>query len=241
MDANNDNSRHWLTYPNPKTPQNVIDSKIRLGQLKAPAILSRAKSALYASMDDARTTPQIMERIESASLSPSPQKSKSPDQRHFLDFNLPDTPDELRAARHRIEKHRYNPSLDNYPQRPQTCPVRIPELVKPVTPTVVPQTDVETTCSTNELLSIENEENPTSDEETPTVMIQLLNTDGVPSEYVEALETANAVQEEYIKVLKQNAEKKSEQFVYRLPAMTTDTKNHLPVSVLKHSKLIVFR
>jgi len=208
--------------------------------MKTPAVLARAKSALYASLEDTRKTPPLTDRAEIMSVPQPTHKPKTPDQRHFLDFNLPETPDDLRAARQRIDKHRYNPSLDGFPQRPQTCPDRLSELVtKSKTPAVIlEQTQIEEKFSTNEqettapTTSDENAENSTSDDENATVVIQPLNTEGVPSEYVEALETANVVQEEYMKLLKQNAEKKSEQFVYRLPAMPVETKSSNSVSLL---------
>ena len=115
IDPNNDPTRHWLTYPNPKTPQYLIDIKQRLGQSKPPPVLIRSISEMS----------PTAERTESAASHRQQQQQPSADQRHLFDFNLPETPIELRATRHRLEKYRYNPSLDNYPPRPQTCPVTL--------------------------------------------------------------------------------------------------------------------
>lgn len=211
--------------------------------MKTPAVLARAKSALYVSLEDTRKTPQLTDRTETISVPQPTQKPKTPDERHFLDFNLPATPDDLRAARQRIDKHRYNPSLDGFSQRPQTCPDRISEVVtkSKTSAVIVEQPQIEEKSSANEqepTTSDENAENLTSEDENATIIIQPLNTEGVPSEYVEALETANVVQEEYMKLLKQNAEKKSEQFVYRLPAMPVETKTPSSVSALKQTNEI---
>ena len=235
VDADNDNSRHWLTYPNPKTPQHIIDSKARLGQIKAPGLLARAKSALSSATEPIPKVSRSIDRTESTVIPSQQPKPKSNDERHFMDFNLPATPDELRAARHRIEKYRYHASLDNYPPRPQTCPVLTHDTHKPATPPVVTDSDNEPlpniqSISTSDTLSSDNEENKATDNEYPSVVVQILDMDGLPTEYAEALQTANAAHEEYMKDLKQHGEKKSDHFVYRLPAMSTEQKTDSLVS-----------
>jgi hypothetical protein len=203
VDANNDNSRHWLTYPNPRTPQYLIDVKQRLGQLKIPSTLARPTSASNASVDrqqqqQQQQTPQPLERPESARH----QQQSAADERHFFDFNLPDTPVELRAARHRLEKNRYNPSLDNYPTRPKTCPVRKNDTAKPLTPPIPSEYDddqlpyIQTTVPSNKDDAWDNDEEiKITDNETPSIMVQMVDVDGLPNEYVEALEIAAAAQE----------------------------------------------
>ena len=243
VDANNDNSRHWLTYPNPKTPEHIIDSKVRLGQIKAPGLLARAKSALSSATEPIPKLNRSMDRTESTVVPSQPPKPKSSDERHFFDFNLPDTPDELRAARHRIEKHRYHASLDNYPPRPQTCPVLTNETQKPATPPADPNSEKEPVpnaqnTSANDTLSSDTEENKSLDNESSSVLVQILDMDGLPTEYAEALQMANAAQDEYMKELKLNGEKKSEHFVYRLPARSAERKTDAFVSRLQFIRVL---
>ena len=222
INPNDDDSRHWLTYPNPKTPQSIIDSKIRLGQIKAPAIIARSKSALYDSTEL---------KAANAERNNTP-KTKSPEPRHFFDFNLPDTPDELRAARHRIDKHRYHPSLDSFPGRPQTCPLRF-DSEPSKNSTITPVHPVETEVSSN-TTAVSSHQPPATDEtegknvndqQSTSVVVQLINTDGLPTEYADALETANAVEHEYLKQLKEHPEHHVESIVYRLPTMSPERKS----------------
>lgn len=225
-DANNDNTRHWLTYPHPKTPQYLIDIKQRLGQLKVPSALLRSASTVNGS-------------VEPSEVPVAPRESQqSADQRHFMDFNLPETPNELRAARHRLEKHRYNSSLDNYPTRPQTCPERTNEIVKPPTPpTTAPQSDnqqlppIQPTSTNDDVwTNEEQEETKPTENETSSSMMQMVDCDGLPNDYVEALEIASMAQEEFYKNLKSNPDKKPENTVYRLPSMSTENHNESFVS-----------
>ncbi|CAF4690466.1 unnamed protein product, partial [Rotaria magnacalcarata] len=58
-----------------------------------------------------------------------------------------------------------------------------------------------------------------------TIMLQPVDVDSYPNDYVEAVEAANRAQEEYFRNLNTNDEKKPENCVYRLPAMPTDYKN----------------
>ncbi len=230
IDPNNDTAGHWLTYPNPKTPQYLIDIKQRLGQLKIPLSLARSASVSNVSAD----------RPES---SVSHRQQQSTEQRHLFDFNLPQTPNELRAARHRLEKHRYNPSLDNYPARPQTCPVRTTDDQKPVTPPLPvalesEQEQVPPTESTKEDLWTANEENEPTENEAPSVMVQMVDADDLPKEYVEALEIANAAQIEYLKNFKPNDDQKPENLVYRLPSLPADNKSESFVSKLEFPQSI---
>ncbi len=222
-DPNNDNSRHWLTYPNPKTPQYLIDIKQRLGQLKVPSVLIRPTSASTISVE------------QSESLVSHRPRQPSADQRHFLDFNLPETPNELRAARQRLERNRYNPSVDNYPPRPKTCPELTKDDSKPLTPPIAPESEVEQsqviqTTSTKEDIWTNDEETKVTENETSSITIQPVDGDGLPPEYIAALETASLAQEEYLKNLKTNNEKSLDNFVYRLPSMSSDNKSDSFVS-----------
>ena len=238
-DPNNDNSRHWLTYPNPKTPQYLIDIKERLGQLKIPSTLARPRSGSNPPTEQQQQS-QPTKPVERSDSSSSHRQQQQPtEQRHLFDFNLPETPAELRAARHRLEKYRYNPSLDNYPPRPKTCPAQTNEIPKPITPPITSESEDEqlpsipTTTITVEKDDVwvsSDEENRTTENESPSIMVQMIDVDGLPNEYVEALEIANAAQEEYLKNLKMNGDKKSENLVYRLPAMQTDVKSESFVS-----------
>ncbi len=144
IDPNNDNNRHWLTYPNPKTPQYIIDIKQRLGQLRVPSTLARPLSA-----SAQQQTLQQSDRPSSALIQHQEKQQTNNDQHNFLTIQTRETPDDLRATRYRLDKHRYNPSLDNYPPRPQTCPVRTRENPKSVTPQ----------DSGNEQLSIQSPKN----------------------------------------------------------------------------------
>lgn len=227
-----EDTRHWLVHPIPRTPQYIIDSKVRLGQIKSPALLARSKSALCSSTETPPMIPQIIERTESTKSTRS-QKQRSAEQRHFLDFNLPETPDELRAARHRVDKYRYNPSLDNYPTRAPSTIISVnEENTTALTTTTEPvgtvnQNEIEpvTTAasnqetSTNEDQQKENEENPSS-----TVVIPI-NTDHLPKSYVQALETANVAEEKYLRGSKENSTQPSEVIVYRLPSRTQEKRS----------------
>lgn len=212
IDPNNDNNRHWLTYPNPKTPEYIIDIKKRLGQWKVPSTLART-SATSNPSENAEAAPTAADtRPSSAS---SQKTTKNEDQHNFLSFERRDTPDELRAARHRLDKHRYNPSLDSYPTRPKTCPVR------PTTETTATAVTEEQEKQVNEVWTEEN--NPFEQDSTPSIVVQMVDCDGLPPEYAEALETANAAQEEYLKSLNMTSERRLDSAVYRLPAMTPDS------------------
>jgi len=207
IDPNNDNSRHWLTYPNPKTPQYLIDIRKRLGHIKVPFV------------QPAPPTISHQQSNEQSEVVKKPTTVDA-DQRHFLDFNLPQTPDELRAARHRIAKYRYNPALDNFPPRPQTCPVNIDEKeqVSPQPPATSSNesTEAKEDAWTNE------EENKPVDPEASTVVIQCVDCEGVPNEYVQAVETASAAQEDYYKTLQLNNDKPSDSPIFRRPSTSND-------------------
>ena len=225
LDPNNDQARHWLTYPNPKTPQYLIDIRQRLGQLKVPSAPIRPATAL----DDT---------VQRSVSSPTHRlQQKSADGRHMFDFSLPQTPDELRASRHRLEKHRYNPALDNYPQRPKTCPVRSQDIPKPATPPDASQSQEEKLPTTETQPQSVNEdlpvgENKPTEHEASTLSIQMIDIDGLPTEYAEAVQTANIAEEEYLKTIQNNQEKRSDQYVYRLPSMPLETQNESAVSVM---------
>ena len=170
--------------------------------------------------------------------------NKSADQRHMFDFNLPQTPDELRASRQRLEKHRYNPALDNYPPRPKTCPVRSDDSPKLSTPPHASPSQEEQSPPT-ETSPVENndlptEENKFNEHETSTSPIQTIDTDDVPTEYADAVQTANIAQEEYLKAIRANQEKRVDQSVYRLPSMPTENQSESAVSIFSSFKIINF-
>lgn len=228
-----DETRHWIAFPNPRTPQHIIDTKLRLGQIKAPALVARSKSALYSSTEATSVTPTTIERNELTKFVNS-QKQKSAEQRHFLDFNLPQTPDDLRAARHRIEKHRYNPSLDNYPPRASTTFTSWnEETSKPVT---VNQTETEslpvattTTVTDNQQTTNEQDQNDEQQNQTENPVVPI-DADHLPKTYVEALETANVAEERYLKESKERSEKPTEVIVYRLPSRTQEQRSSSSVN-----------
>lgn len=218
IDPNNDNSRHWLTYPNPKTPQYISDIKQRLGQLRIPSTLARPSSASVR-----QTTPEKIDRPSSASTQRQQKQQQNNDQHHFLTFNTRDTPDDLRVIRNRIDKHRYNPSLDNYPPRPQTCPVRTNETPKPPTPQNFETEQTSNSSPKNDVWIVDEEKRSSApDYESSSIMIQMVDCDGLPNEYVDALETANIAQEEYQRNLKMNVERRPDNVVYHLPENKTD-------------------
>ncbi|CAF1227139.1 unnamed protein product [Rotaria sordida] len=226
IDPNNDNSRHWLTYPNPKTPDYINDIKKRLGQLKIPSTLGRPSSASNVSIQQQQQqqqqTPQSNNRPLSASTQIQHKQQTNDDQHHFLTFNTRDTPDDLRATRYRIDKHRYNPSLDSYPPRPKTCPVRVHDTPKPITPKESENEQIQP--MKNDVWIVEEEKpSNTLDVESPSILIQMVDCDGLPNEYVEALETANAAQETYLRNLKMNAERRPDNSVYRLSENKNDS------------------
>ena len=64
----------------------------------------------------------------------------------------------------------------------------------------------------------------------------MVDVDGLPNEYVEALETANTAQEEYMKNIRPYHEKRAESLVYRLPSMPSDNQNDSMVSAILLSK-----
>jgi hypothetical protein len=223
IDANNDNSRHWLTYPNPKTPQYIIDVKQRLGQLRIPSTLARPSSASVTPQ-----TPQTMARPSSASTQSQQKQQTNDDQHNFLTYHTRETPEDLRATRYRIDKHRYNPSLDNYPPRPQTCPVRRNENLKPVTPQEIGNEQLSSQSLRSDAWIVDEEKPPiitttVPDNESSSIVVQMVDCDGLPNEYVEALEISNVAQEEYQRSLKMNGERRPENFVYRLPENKNDS------------------
>ncbi|CAF1484672.1 unnamed protein product [Adineta ricciae] len=224
VDANNDNSRHWLTFPTPKTPQKIIDAKQRLGQLNIPSTLARPSTASNPSTEKQQTA-QPINRPSSAS---APQTKPADDQHRFLSFEKRETPDDLRAARYRLDKHRYNVSIDNYPPRPQTCPERRYDSPKPITP---PTWKIESPSSQPpkaDVWVVDDECKPATPASRPSSSskyIQIVNCDNVPSEYATALEISNAAQKEYERNLKINAGRKPDNVAYRLPTMLPDNKN----------------
>jgi hypothetical protein len=219
VDANNDNSRHWLTYPNPRTPQYIIDIKQRLGQLRISSTLARPSSA-----SSQKQTPQLDARPSSAAVQGQREK-QSDDQHNFLTYHTRETPEDLRATRYRIDKHRYHPSLDSYPPRPQTCPARPPnETVKNVTPEDSRNEPFLTSSSKNDAWVFDEERKSAApDQESSSFLIQMVDCDGLPNDYVDALETANLAQEEYQRSLKMNGERKPDNYVYRLPENKNDS------------------
>jgi len=103
--------------------------------------------------------------------------------------------------------------LDNYPPRPQTCPVRTNETIKPTTPE-------EATVKTDIWIPTDDEKKSlVSDIDTGSFVIQMVDCDGLPNEYVEALETSNLAQEEYLK----NLDRRNEHILYRLPETTNSS------------------
>ncbi len=217
IDPNNDSSRHWLTYPNPKTPQYILDIKQRLGQYRVPSTLVARPSS--ASVQ--RKTPQPIARPSSASTQRQQKpQSANDDQHHFLTIRTRDTPEELRATRYRIDKNRYNPSLDNYPPRPQTCPVRTAENPKSIT---LQESTTEQPAKIDAWTAEEEKRSFIPEHESSSVLIQMVDCDGLPNEYVDALDTANIAQEEYQRSLKINGERRPENLVYRLPENRNDS------------------
>jgi hypothetical protein len=192
-----------------------------LGQLKVPSTPARPTSVL-----DPPAEQKPIERPDSSSH----RRQQSAEQRSFLDFNLSETPEELRAARHRLEKHRYNSSIDNYPSRPKTSPVSINDLSKAVTPPVPSESEDEQITSAKDDAWIPDEENQTPEYESPSIMVQMIDVDGLPNEYIEALEIANTAQEEYLRNLKIHNEKRPDNPVHRLPPMPSDNKTESFVS-----------
>lgn len=216
VDANNDKSRHWLTFPNPPVPQKILDAKQRLGQLNIPTTLARPASASNAPRE---TQPTV--RPMSAS-----QAKPSDDQHHFLTFEKRETPDDLRAARHRLDKYRYHPSLDNYPPRPQTCPERRRDSPKPPTPPVPSNQQCPVTPPKSDVWVVENSRPTSASIQRPsTSYVQVVNCDNLPNEYATALEISNAAQNEYEKNVKRNGGRTLDNFVYRLPARLPDSKS----------------
>ena len=237
VDPNNDNSRHWLTYPNPRTPQYIIDIKQRLGQLKVPSTLSRPSSASTSSLqqqsqqDQQQNTPQPIIRPLSASTQMQQKQQTNNDQRHFLTFPTRETPDDLRAIRYRLDKHRYNPSLDNYPPRPKTCPVRTTDTSNPITPQEFQNEPSLPPPPKNDVWIVEEDQTPVvPDYESSSILIQMVDCDGLPNEYADALETANAAQEEYQRKLKMNVDRKPHNLVSRLSTTLPDNKSESLVS-----------
>ncbi|UJR09441.1 hypothetical protein I4U23_013681 [Adineta vaga] len=222
VNADNDNSRHWLTFLNPKTPQKIIDAKQRLGQLNIPSTLARPSTASNTSTEKQQITQPII-RPSSASTA---QKKSSDDQHHFLTFEKRETPEDLRASRYRLDKHRYNSSIDNYPPRPQTCPERRYDSPKPITPPTWKTNAYSSQSPKSDVWVVEDERKPpTSISRPSSSYLQIVNCDNLPNEYATALEISNAAQNEYEKNLKINAGRRPDNHVYRLSAMLPDNNN----------------
>ncbi|CAF1337479.1 unnamed protein product [Adineta steineri] len=204
-DSKDNFNRHWLTYANPKTPPKIIDIKQRLGQLKAPSTLSRSLSGY-----NEKTEAYLAER-----------RQKNRDPRHLLDCDIPDTPQELRAARHRIEKHRYHQSLDNFPPQQQTYRENIDDYSKP---SVVSEYEDEQlqhnqTTLTNDGTEVNDEENEAPVNESSSGVLQTADGDEFPGDYVDPSEASEEAYDEYVRNLKANDEKRSENnTLYRLPS-----------------------
>ncbi|CAF1367172.1 unnamed protein product [Adineta steineri] len=226
VDADNDNSRHWLTFLNPKTPQKIIDIKQRLGQLNVPTTLARPSTTSNI-VEQTQQTTQPITRSASASI----QKQQTNDNQHnFLTFEKRETPDDLRAARYRLDKYRYHPTLDNYPLRPQTCPDRTNDSPKPITPPELknkPYTPQQQQPKSDIWTAQEERKPRTPNNESVSNYIQIVNCDNLPNEYANALEISNAAQNAYEKNLRMNGGRRPDSLVYRLPAKLPDNKNVL--------------
>lgn len=198
-----------------------------MGQLKIPSTLARPASASTAAVQQQppATPLQTTNRPSSASTQVQQKQAKNDDDHNFLTYRTRETPDDLRVMRQRIDKHRYNPSLDNYPPRPKTCPVRVHETPKPTTPKET-ETEPEPLPTKTDAWIVEEEKTAVApDYESPSILIQMVDCDGLPNEYVEALETANAAQEEYLRSLKIDAERRPESHVYGLSAKSPEHRN----------------
>lgn len=164
-----------------------------------------------------------------SSASSQKTSKKNDDQHNFLTFERRDTPDELRAIRHRLDKHRYHPSLDNYQLRPQTSPIRTTTITNngsDVTGTnVIVEEGQEDFSAEKQHLgdAWTVEANPFEQESTSSIVVQMVDCEGLPPEYADALETANAAQEEFQRNLKTTTERRLDSAVYRLPAMSPDS------------------
>ncbi len=142
--------------------------------------------------------------------------------------------------------------MDNYPPRPKTCPVHTSENSKPLTPQNAPEsedqqlppiqttTTITTTSSKEDVWINNDDESKISDNETSQILVQTVDCDDLPNEYAEALEIANIAQEEYLKNFKNNNEKKIENFVYRLPSVSSDNQSDSFVSKIYFIKIIYF-
>jgi hypothetical protein len=115
--------------------------------------------------------------------------------------------------------------LDNYPPRPQTCPVRTTENVKPVTPQEFGNEQFSSQSLKNDAWGVVDDDRKSTipDNESSSILIQMVDCDGLPNEYVDALETANIAQEEYLRSLKMNGERRPENPIYRLPDNKNDS------------------
>ncbi|CAF1018408.1 unnamed protein product [Didymodactylos carnosus] len=202
----NDPTRHWLTYPNPTTPQYLIDIKKRLGQLRSdPPKLYESERSLSALSQN-----QVSNNERNQQSRPS--FASQPVEHNFLSYIANETPLELRTSRYRLRKERYNPSLDNFPssevkeaftrdQRPHTVPVSVQrqredELEKKQTDDESTNSQVWTTMPSSNSSVVQQQENGDQNS-SDTVYVQVVDCDGLPNEYIDALETASDAQEHH--------------------------------------------
>jgi hypothetical protein len=236
IDVHADNDQHWLIHPNPRTPSHIIDSRLRLGQLKNPAMIARARSAFCKSIESPGKIAHPQKHIESKDTVHEESKGRTTDERHFLDFHLPETPNDLRAARYRIDSHRYHSSLDNYPPQPQTSPREMHEVFKALQTNVDTNTDSKPTIASTSLNHAsfkDNENTKTSDNECTSTTVHPLDIVGLPSEYTQVLTTGHATQEEYLNDgHNRSDEQDGNTYVYRLPVLSNDEKTSSIVSLI---------
>ena len=175
--------------------------------------------------------PKDQTEASSRPSSASSQKPSNDDQHQFLTFERRETPEDLRAARYRLDKHRYHPSLDTYPARPQTSPARSHEQAKPVTPPEQDEGQPSFATRTDAWVADDEEAGvPLDQDSAPSIVVQLVDCDGLPPEYADALETANAAQEEYQRNLKMTTDRRLDSPAYRLPSMFVDNQTDSVVS-----------
>ena len=113
--SNNNNDHHWLVFKQEPMPQRIIDAKKRLGQIKEPNVVPNAQRNLQPRVQQRENQPSEATTNQS-SLSTSshapPQGTFNPSEKNWMQWDSPNTPENIKQIRARQGDDRYRKLSD---------------------------------------------------------------------------------------------------------------------------------